>query len=145
MCGNQIFIYTFRKSCWEKIAKLSHPESETATFFLSSTATFVINIGNDNSQQHEILGSILMGWPGKVFSTKSVKHGKRLWKAYSVVFFCFLPFLFLKVDPKEVKCLLQKISKCIKIKPATLRVIIMIVIIDKRFHTRWRIERESCF
>jgi len=57
-----------------------------------------------------------------------------------VVFFCFLPFLFLKVDPKEVKCLLQKISKYIKIKPATLqRVIIMIVIMDKRFHTRWRI------
>ena len=51
---------------------------ETATFLLSNTATFVINIGNDNSQQHEILGSILMGWPGKVFSTKSVKYGKRL-------------------------------------------------------------------
>ena len=50
-----------------------------------------------------------------------------------MVFFCFLPFLFLKVDPKEVKFLLQKISKCIKIKPATLRVIIMIVIIDKDF------------
>ena len=114
-------------------------------FFLAAQQLFFINIGNDNSQQHEILGSILMGWPGKVFSTKSVKYGKRLWKAYSVVFFCFLPFLFLKVDPKEVKCLLQKISKCIKIKPATLRVIIMIVIIDKRFHTRWRIERGSYF
>ena len=56
-------------------------------------------------------------------------YEKRIQWYFSVFFL----FLFLKVDPKEVKCLLLKISKCIKIKPATLRVIIMIVIIDKRF------------
>ena len=53
---------------------------------------------------------------------------------FSGIFLFSSFFLFLKVDPKEVTCLLQKISKYIKIKPATLRVIIviMIVIIDKK-------------
>ena len=57
-------------------------------------------------------------------------YEKRIQWYFSVFFL----FLFLKVDPKEVTCLLQKISKYIKIKPATLRVIIviMIVIIDKK-------------